>query len=113
MGPGLRSLNQNRRTFVRCRTNEKMQGQCLIPSVKHGGGSMMVWGCFGGGRFVQRGRDTEEGQLSQDLAMPCHTQHLIGGSFTLQQDNDPKHTSKMCQQYLTNKHLARFLTVPY
>ena len=32
----------HRKTFVRCRTSEKML-ECLMPSVKHGGGNVMVW----------------------------------------------------------------------
>ena len=38
------------RTFVRCRTSEKMLEECLTPSVKHGGGNVIVWGCFGAGK---------------------------------------------------------------
>ena len=34
----------HRRTFVRCRTSEKMLEECLTPSVKDGGGNVMVWG---------------------------------------------------------------------
>lgn len=41
-----------RRTFVRCRTNEKML-KCLTPSVD--GGNVMFWGYSGAGKveFVQ------------------------------------------------------------
>ena len=42
-------FGSHRRTFVRCRTGEKMLEECLTPSVKHGGGNVMVWGCFGAG----------------------------------------------------------------
>jgi hypothetical protein len=40
-------FGSQRRTFVRRRKNEKMMEECLMPSVKHGGGNVMVWGCFG------------------------------------------------------------------
>src|SRR4029434_9872014 len=40
---------KNRRTFVRRRIGETMLEECLTPSVKHGGGNVMVWGYFGAG----------------------------------------------------------------
>jgi hypothetical protein len=40
----------SQRTLVRCRTNEKMLEDCLMPSVKHGVGNVMVWGYFGSGK---------------------------------------------------------------
>jgi hypothetical protein len=27
-----------------------MLEECLTPSIKHGGGNVMVWECFGGGK---------------------------------------------------------------
>ena len=41
-------FGSQRRTFVRCRKNENMLEECLTPSVKHGGGNVRVWECFGG-----------------------------------------------------------------
>ena len=37
-------FGSHRRTFVRRRTGEKMLEECLMPSVKPGGGNVMVWG---------------------------------------------------------------------
>ena len=37
-------FGSHRRTFVRRRTSEKMLEECLMPSVKHGGGFYMVKG---------------------------------------------------------------------
>ena len=69
-----------------------MQKQCLIPSVRHGGDSMMVRGYFGSSKIgdLLRGRDLEEEKLS--------ALHSIGHNFILQQDNDPKHTSAVFKE---------------
>ena len=95
----------HRRTFVRRRTSEKML------SVKHGGGNVMVWGCLGAGKvgdlYKLKGILNKEGYHSilQCHAKPCG-QRLIGANFLLQQDNDPKHTSKLCNNYLGKKQSA-------
>ena len=71
-----------------------------IPTVKHGGGSIMLWRCFssaGTGKLSRiegimdaaKYRVILEGNLfqsSRDLR--------LGRRFTFQQDNDPKHTAK-------------------
>ena len=46
----------------------------------------------------------------QRHAIPCG-QRLIGANFLLQQDNDPKHTSKLCKNYLGKKQSAGILSV--
>ena len=45
----LEVFGSHRRTFVRRQTSENML-ECLMASVKHGGGNVMVWGCFGAGK---------------------------------------------------------------
>ena len=93
-----------------------MLKECLTPSVKHGGGNVMVWGCFGAGKvgdlFRVKGILNKEGYhtILQRHAIPCG-QCLIGASFILQQDNDPKHTSKLCKNYLEKKQTAGILSV--
>ena len=76
----------------------------------------MVWGCFGAGKvgdlYKVKGILNKEGYHSilQCHAIPCG-QRLIGANFLLQQDNDPKHTSKLCKNYLGKKQSAGILSV--
>ena len=36
----------NRCVFVRCRVGERLISACVVPTVKHGGGGVMVLGCL-------------------------------------------------------------------
>ena len=71
----------------------------------------MVWGCFGAGKvgdlYKVKGISKKEGYHSilQRHVIPCG-QRLIAANFLLQQDNDPKHTSKLCKDYLGKKQLV-------
>lgn len=39
-----------RNVYVRRKVNESHLKSCIVPTVKHDGGSVMVWGCFGNNR---------------------------------------------------------------
>ena len=39
-------FGSKRRVFVRRFKGERASRQCLVPFLEHGGGSVMVWGCF-------------------------------------------------------------------
>ncbi|KAG2467357.1 TCB1 transposase, partial [Polypterus senegalus] len=77
-----------------------------ITIVKHGGGSIMLWGCFsaaGNGRLVRiNGKMTaamyrdilDENLLQSTLDL------RLGRRFIFQQDNDPKHTAKVSKEWL-------------
>jgi hypothetical protein len=75
--------------------------------VKHGGGKVTVWGCVtwnGTGRLHR-----VEGIMKATQLCQIYEEALLGtltdygmqiGDTIFQQDNDPKHTSKMATQWL-------------
>ena len=78
------------------------------PTVKHGGGSVLVWRCFGGessGDLVQI-----KGIILQRHAIPSGIR-LLDKPFILHQDNDPKHASKLCQNYILSKEKQNILEI--
>ncbi len=72
-----------------------------IPTVKHGGGSTMLCGCFsaaGTGRLVRI-----EGKMNAAMYRDILDENLdlrLGRRFIFQQDNDPKHTAKITKEWL-------------
>ena len=90
-------FGSNLHAFVRCRVGERMISACVVPTVKHGGGGVIVWGCFAGDTvsdlFRIHGTLHQHGNHSilKQYAIPSGL-HLVGLSFVFQQDNDPKHT---------------------
>ena len=75
----------------------------LIPPVKYGGGSLMLWGCFaasGPGSLVKTNgkmnSTKNQSILTKNLAASTRKLRLVR-RWTFQQDNDPKHTSKSTQ----------------
>lgn len=80
-----------------------MKPQCIAPIVKHGGGSVTIWECFGGNK-------TEDlVEIVGTMKKETSGLHLIGKEFVLQQDNDPKHTSHLCKNYLQSLEKRKIL----
>lgn len=109
-------FGNKRRQYVRRKVGESHLQQCVAPSFKYGGGSVMVWGGFsydGVGELVKI-----DGKMDQNYYHRLLSQHIIpsglsllGNGFIFQQDNDPKHTSKLCQNYLLSKQSEGILKV--
>jgi len=78
------------------RPGEALHQECVVPTVKHGGGKVMLWGAIARGRpaamcFIE-GKLNADGYidiLNRDM-LPS-ARKIIGPTFTFLEDNDPKH----------------------
>uniref|UniRef100_A0A8C5LM91 Transposase n=1 Tax=Leptobrachium leishanense TaxID=445787 RepID=A0A8C5LM91_9ANUR len=91
--------------------------QNLIPTAKHGRGSIMVWGCLaasGSGRIV-----VIDGKINsrvyqdilQEHVRPSVHQLKLRRGWVMQQDNDRKHTSNSTKEWL-HQNKIRLLEWP-
>ena len=91
--------------YVRRPPNTRLQLKYTRRTVKHGGGSVLVWGCFSGfgmgplykidgimDRFEYK-------NILQTQMLPYVEEHMPL-LFTFQHDNDPKHASKLVTKFL-------------
>ncbi len=88
--------------YVWSKKRQVLNTKNTVSRVKHGGGSVMLWGCFsafGAGNLVRvegiiKTEDYEK--ILKDNLKQSATKHGLG----FQHDNDPKHTSLLVKNYL-------------
>ncbi|KAG1608879.1 hypothetical protein G6F45_013500 [Rhizopus arrhizus] len=97
--------------------NEKLKRRHVKQTVKHGGGSLMVWSCiswYGVGYIVDVGKNMDKNVylsvLQDDLVKSmtgyCEENDLIMADFEFMQDNDPKHKSKIVSEWLSKQDFS-------
>lgn len=99
--------------FYWTRPGDPAQPFHLQPTVKHGGGSLMFWGCMtwqglGYGCQIYEGSMKKEDYIHiLDTTLKESLQHynFEQGDFIFQHDNDPKHTAKATKQYLEEQEM--------
>uniref|UniRef100_A0AAZ3QBV7 Tc1-like transposase DDE domain-containing protein n=1 Tax=Oncorhynchus tshawytscha TaxID=74940 RepID=A0AAZ3QBV7_ONCTS len=82
-----------------------------IPTVKHGGGNIILWGCFsakGTGR-LHRIEGRMDGAMYREILannlLPPVRALKMGRGWVFQHDNDPKHTARATKEWLRKKNL--------
>lgn len=94
------------RSYVWRKPNTELQDKHLKPTVKHGGGHVMVWACMSAAgvgklQFIESTMDKMVYlNILKDNLLQSAEQLGIEDTFRFYQDNDPKHTSGIVQTWL-------------
>ncbi|KAK3522412.1 hypothetical protein QTP86_010117 [Hemibagrus guttatus] len=92
------------------RKNAELHPKNTIPTVKHVGGNIMLWGCFsakGPGRLI-RVKERMNGAMYREILsknlLPSARALKMKRGWVFQHDNDPKHTARATKEWLRKKH---------
>ena len=96
--------SKGHRQYVRRPANTEFKPQYSVKTIKHGGASIMIWGCFsyyGVGpiyRIPGIMDQFEYIRILEEVMLP-YAEEEMPLRWTFQQDNDPKHTSKRAKAW--------------
>ena len=83
----------------------------MVPSIKHGGGGVMMWGCFSGkglGPLIKVDGKMNHGDYIQILEkhlLPLINNNFSGKNYLFQDDNAPVHTAKNVKKWMETKKI--------
>lgn len=102
--------------YVRRPDGCRFHAQYQLPTVKYGGGSVLVWGCFHAGGIgpLRRIRGIMDKNVYVDIlekTMLPFARQVFGRSLLYQQDNDPKHTSGLVKEWF-HRHRINLMEWP-
>ena len=98
-------FGNNDHRYIWRKKGEAGRPENTIPTVKHEGGNIMLWGCFaaaGTGALYKI-----DGIMKKEHYLEILRQHLkssarkqkLGRKWIFQMDNDPKHTAKIVKKW--------------
>uniref|UniRef100_A0AAY5LAC0 Tc1-like transposase DDE domain-containing protein n=1 Tax=Esox lucius TaxID=8010 RepID=A0AAY5LAC0_ESOLU len=93
--------NHRAKRYVWRGVNKAYSEQNTIPTVKHGGGSLMFWGCVsskGTGNLVKI-----DGKMNAACYQKILAVNLL--SWTFHHNSDPKHKARLTLQWLQQKKM--------
>uniref|UniRef100_A0A914WGH2 Transposase n=1 Tax=Plectus sambesii TaxID=2011161 RepID=A0A914WGH2_9BILA len=99
------------KVFVRRPDGARFDPKYQLPTVKHGGGNVMVWGCFSrsGVGPIHRIDGIMDKHvykaIMKDVMLPFARRNMRR-RWVYQQDNDPKHTAKVVEKWFKSKRVS-------
>ena len=99
----------NAKRYVWRNPNTAHRPEHTIQTVKHGGGSIMLWGCFSStatGKLVRTEGKMDGAkyrEILEENLMQSAKDLRLGRRFLFQLDNDPKHTARATKEWFGSK----------
>lgn len=99
------------RVYIHMKPQKRGQQRPSLPTQRHGGGTVMFWGCISvssvGSLVEVQGTMNQSKYIEvlNDYACPSGD-NLIGSDFVLQQDNAPCHKGKIVSKFIDGIGLA-------